>query len=177
MVRFKHCQPCLRGKHSFTQLTGDWLNPSAVSLSDFDEVRFRSVGVWNVARKSYAVSVVVLGNWISIVGRAFGKCSYDQIQSRSSFYPASGSGVSFCQPIDNRVRTMGPVLFRNKNEVVQILSISPSMIGLFHSYFLSWNCKVDESRIRATLCTYEPLGTLRPIYRTGVKLPSRCPIL
>ena len=22
-----------------------------------------------------------------------------------------------------------------------------------------------------------PLGTLRPIYRTGVKLPSRCPIL
>ena len=26
-------------------------------------------------------------------------------------------------------------------------------------------------------CTYLPLGTLRPIYRTGVKLPSRCPIL
>ena len=24
---------------------------------------------------------------------------------------------------------------------------------------------------------YYPLGTLRPIYRTGVKLPSRCPIL
>ena len=39
-------------------------------------------------------------------------------------------------------------------------------------------CKITKkSTIINNFINNQPLGTLRPIYRTGVKLPSRCPIL
>jgi hypothetical protein len=63
VVRFQHCPLFFRGKWSDIQRIGEWVEPSAVFLSDFNErqglskaeVWFRSVEFWNVLRMSYAV--------------------------------------------------------------------------------------------------------------------------
>ena len=111
--------------------------------------------------------------WFYVTMKEFTIKSYSLLFAESSFPPRQSVSRSVSQSVSQSVNSK----YFCWRGILQVTHTRHCNLDSPAPGWQAGKCSLQLHSPISGVPTFYPLGTLRPIYRTGVKLPSRCPIL